>query len=70
MESSKIVQEEKLADPADVAKDGYDALMSGKDMVVSGMKNKMNVAMGKFKSEEKKTKDMAKTQEPVDGEEE
>lgn len=34
-----------LADPARVAKDGYDALMQGKDKVVSGFKNKMQVAM-------------------------
>lgn len=44
MESSKIVQDESnLADPAKVAKDGYDALMAGDDMVVSGMKNKTRI---------------------------
>ncbi len=46
MLDSKAVQEEKMADPADVAKDGFEALMSGKDMVVSGLKNKMQVDMG------------------------
>lgn len=45
MLDAKIVREGKLADAADVAKDGYDALMSGKDMVVSGLKNKIMVAM-------------------------
>ena len=46
MESSKIVQDESsLADPAKVAQDGYDALMSGDDKVVSGFKNKMQVGM-------------------------
>lgn len=39
MENSKVVQEGSLADPADVAKDGYDALMSGDDKVISGLKN-------------------------------
>lgn len=34
-----------LADPAKVAKDGYEALLKGKDKVVSGFKNKMQVAM-------------------------
>src|SRR5690606_21618330 len=37
MQSSKIVQDkDALSDPADVAKDGYDALMAGKDKIVSG----------------------------------
>ncbi len=35
----------KTANPADVAKEGYDALMSGKDHVVAGWKNKARVAM-------------------------
>jgi uncharacterized protein len=70
MESSKIAQDrDKMADPADVAKDGYEALMSGKDMVISGMKNKFQVAQSKILSDEKNTEKMAKQQEPVDGEE-
>ena len=35
----------KTADPASVAKEGYDALMSGKDHVVAGWMNKARVAM-------------------------
>ena len=35
----------KTADPASVAKAGYDALMSGKDHVVAGFVNKLRVAM-------------------------
>lgn len=35
----------KTANPADVAKEGYDALMSGKDHVVAGWMNKARVAM-------------------------
>ncbi|MCF0057077.1 SDR family oxidoreductase [Dyadobacter sp. CY356] len=47
MEDSKAVQDKSsLADAADVAKDGYEALMAGKDKVVSGFKNKVQVAMG------------------------
>jgi len=66
MESSKVVQDKsKLADPADVAKDGYEALMSGKDMVVSGIKNKVQVAMGNLSSDEKNAEKMAKQQEPA-----
>ncbi|MEG3177148.1 SDR family NAD(P)-dependent oxidoreductase [Sphingomonas sp. RB3P16] len=33
------------SDPADVAKDGWDAVMSGKATIVSGWKNKVQVAM-------------------------
>ncbi len=66
MEESKIVQDEsQLADPAKVARDGYDALMSGKDMVVSGFKNKLQVAMGSVTSDEKNAEKMARQQEPV-----
>jgi len=46
MQSSKAVQDkDDMADPADVARDGYNALMAGKDKIVSGLKNKMQVAM-------------------------
>ncbi len=39
------MKEGKLADPAHIAKAGYDALMAGDDMVVPGLKNKMRIAM-------------------------
>lgn len=46
MERSAIVQDRSsLADPADVARDGYDALMSGTDKVISGLKNKAMIGM-------------------------
>jgi short-subunit dehydrogenase len=46
-QNSKIVADKsKLADPADVAMDGYNALMNNDDKVVSGVKNKIKVAMG------------------------
>jgi len=64
MQEAKIVQDGDLADPATVAKDGYDAMMAGKDMVVSGFKNKMQVAMGNVMSDEKQTEMMGKQQEP------
>ncbi|MDF2455556.1 MAG: short-chain dehydrogenase/reductase [Cytophagaceae bacterium] len=66
MESSKVVQDkDQMADPADVAQDGYEALMEGKDMVVSGFKNKLQVAMGAITPDETAAKKMAKQQEPV-----
>lgn len=45
LESKAVQDKSKMADPADVARDGYEALMAGKDKVVSGLKNKMRVAM-------------------------
>lgn len=66
MESSKAVQDkEKLDDPAKVAKNGYDALMSGDDKVISGFKNKASVAMSNVMPESKAADMMKKQQEPV-----
>jgi short-subunit dehydrogenase len=45
MERSKLVAEGSKADPAQVAKDGYEALLAGKDKVVSGFMNKVQVAV-------------------------
>ncbi|SJZ87537.1 SDR family NAD(P)-dependent oxidoreductase [Sediminibacterium ginsengisoli] len=68
MNDSKAVQEGKMADPATVAKDGYEALEAGDDMVISGFKNKFNLAMGKLMSDETKAAQMHKMQEPADTE--
>ena len=65
MQDSKIVQEGKLDDPAKVAKDGYDALMNNDDMVISGMKNKIQVGMSNIISDETVAKQMHKKQAPV-----
>ncbi|WP_028980883.1 SDR family NAD(P)-dependent oxidoreductase [Sporocytophaga myxococcoides] len=45
MEEATLVQKGDLADPEQVAKDGYKALMSGELKVVSGWKNKAQVVM-------------------------
>jgi short-subunit dehydrogenase len=68
MQDSKIVQAGNLADPAEVAKDGYDALMSGDDMVVSGFKNKMQVGMSNIMPDSTVADMMNKQQAPVDKE--
>jgi short-subunit dehydrogenase len=45
-QNSKLVEDRsKLSNPADVAQDGYNALMNGDDKIVSGFKNKVQVAM-------------------------
>jgi uncharacterized protein len=64
MNESKAVQGE-MADPADVAKDGYDALMAGKDKVVSGFKNKVQVAMSNIIPDTVVAEQTKKQQEPV-----
>ncbi|HEY6979120.1 MAG TPA: SDR family oxidoreductase [Chitinophagaceae bacterium] len=65
MQDAKIVQEGKLADPEKVAKDGYEALMKGNDKVVSGFKNKMQVAMSNVMPDSTAAEMMRKQQEPV-----
>jgi len=66
MNDSKAVQDkDKMADPAVVAKDGYEALMRGEDMVVSGMSNKMQVALGAITPDDTLADITNKKQEPV-----
>lgn len=64
MLDSKVVQS-KLDDPVKVAKDGYEALMSGDDMVVSGFKNKMQVGMSNVLPDSAVADNVKKQQEPV-----
>lgn len=65
MNESKMVAEGKLADATKVAKDGYEALISGDDKVVSGMMNKLMVAMGNVLPDQMVADQMNKKQEPV-----
>jgi short-subunit dehydrogenase len=68
MQESKIL-DTKLSDPVQVAKDGYEALMSGDDKVISGMKNKMMVGMSNVMPESKVADRMNKMQQPKNKEE-
>jgi uncharacterized protein len=69
MQDSKAVQDEDdMADPAIVAHDGYEALMSGKDKVISGMKNKVQVAMSAVMPDSMVAHQMNEQQKPVDEE--
>jgi len=70
MLESKIVQNGDLADPAKVAKDGYEALMKGEDKVVSGFMNKVQVGMSHIVPEETVAEKVSKQQEPVSKDEE
>jgi hypothetical protein len=67
MLNSKAVQDkEAMADPADVAKDGYDALMAGEDKVISGFKNKMQVSMGNLTPDRTIAAQVKSQQAPVE----
>ena len=69
MNESKAVQDkDALSNPADVAKDGYEALMAGKDKVVSGFKNKMQMAMTAITPDSTVAHMMNEQQKPVDRE--
>ncbi|MGI4729026.1 MAG: SDR family NAD(P)-dependent oxidoreductase [Janthinobacterium lividum] len=66
MNDSKIVQNGGMATAADVAKDGYEALMSGDDMVISGLKNKAMIGMTNITPDHLVADMMKSQQEPVD----
>jgi uncharacterized protein len=63
MEDSKIL-DQKLSDPAQVAQDGFDALMDGDDMVISGMKNKAQIAASNLMPDSMVAKGMLRQQAP------
>ena len=65
MQESKIL-DTKLSDPVKVAKDGYEALMSGDDKVISGFKNKAMVGMSNVMPESMVAEQMNKMQQPRD----
>lgn len=65
MLESKVVKEGQLGDPVKVAQDGYEALMRGDDMVVSGFMNKLNVAMSNMLPDNTVAAQMHKKQEPA-----
>jgi len=65
MEDSKLVQEGSKADPAKVAKDGYEALLANKDKIISGFKNKAQVAMSNLMPDDMVANNMLKQGEPI-----
>ncbi|OUJ74233.1 SDR family NAD(P)-dependent oxidoreductase [Hymenobacter crusticola] len=65
MEDSKLVQEGSKADPAKVAKDGYEALLANKDKIISGFKNKAQVALSNLMPDDIVAENMLKQGEPV-----
>lgn len=63
MEDSKAL-DQKLLDPAEVARDGFRALMNGDDMVVSGARYKAQIAASNFTPDRLLAKGMYKMQGP------
>jgi short-subunit dehydrogenase len=62
------VADAKKDDPAQVARDGFEALMAGKDHIVGGAtKNKLQTAAGKLLSETRKAAAHARMTKPQDG---
>jgi short-subunit dehydrogenase len=69
MNDSKAIQDPSVkADPAEVAKDGYDALMAGDDRIISGMKNKLQVDMSNLMPDSAAAHNMNEQQKPVEQE--
>jgi len=64
MEDAKMVQEGKLADPAKVAQDGYDALMAGKHSITSGLMNKIMVGVSNILPDNLAAEGMRRQQKP------
>lgn len=63
MENSRIMNT-GLSDPATVAKDGYKALMAGESKIISGLKNKAQVAMAKVLPDAMAAENINKQQQP------
>lgn len=64
MTDTKEYQDHSLADPAAVAKDGYEALMSGKTRVISGIQNKVMVGMMNTMPDGSNAEKMQKNMQP------
>lgn len=67
MTKSKIMEDkESFSTAAEVASDGYNALMNGEDKVISGFKNKMTVAMSNLSTDSMAAQRMGEMQKPSD----
>jgi short-subunit dehydrogenase len=67
MQDSKMVEDKSsLSNPADVAKDGYEALQDGKDKIISGFKNKVMIASTNLTPDSTVAHLMNEQQKPVD----
>lgn len=67
-QEAKMVKEGPLAEPAEVAKDGYEAMMSGRDKIISGLKNKAMVGASQIMPDPAVAETMHKMMNPSDKE--
>lgn len=63
LEDTKLGAEKKM-DPAEVARQGFDAMMKGDDGVITGLSNKLQVAMSRVMSSESMAEQHRKQAEP------
>lgn len=69
MNDSKALQDPDVkADPAEVAKDGYEALMAGEDRVISGFKNKVQVNAANLMPDSSVAHNLYEQQKPIEHE--
>lgn len=66
MIDTKEYQDHDLAEPAEVAKDGYEAMMSGESRVVSGTQNKAMIGMMNAMPDSMNAAKMEKNMQPSD----
>ena len=68
MTDTKEFQDHELADPAEVAKDGYEAMMKGDNRVISGTQNKVMVGMMNTMPDSANASKMQKNMQPSEKE--
>lgn len=67
MNRSKILEDrDNLSSPEEVAEDGFKALMNGDDKIISGMKNKLTVAMSNISPDSMAAHRISEMQKPAD----
>ena len=70
MNDSKIMEDwENFSSAEDVAKDGYKAMMNGDDKIISGIRNKLTVAMSNITTDSMAAHRMGEMQKPKSEEE-
>ncbi len=67
--AKNVVEKSGMAEPADVAKDGYQALMNGENRVISGLMNKVQVSASNVIPNELVAANVHSQSKPVDGDE-
>jgi short-subunit dehydrogenase len=65
-EDTKVYRETSLAEPEEVAKDGYEALMKGESKIISGAKTKMHVFMSDLLGQKLSAANMRRQMKPSD----